>query len=210
MIAIIHQAMGHSRDEKAKSHDRIVEIASERIREDGTGAPGVAEIMNTAGLTHGGFYKHFGSRDELIAEAAERAFDDSRRAMAAATDGADDQLAALVDRYLSAEHRDNRASGCAVVGLGADAARAGAQVRSSYTELVRFYLAELERVIGSADGDAETRKRAVVALSTLVGSLLLARSVDDATLSDELLRDVRTTLRSRAPSENTPRESPHA
>jgi TetR/AcrR family transcriptional repressor of nem operon len=70
--------------------------------------------------------------DELIAEAAERAFDDSRRSMAKAIDGADDPLAAVVDSYLSAEHRDNLASGCGVVGLGADAARADARVRGAY------------------------------------------------------------------------------
>jgi TetR/AcrR family transcriptional regulator, transcriptional repressor for nem operon len=195
MIAIICCAMRHSRDEKAKSHDRIVGIASARIRTDGTDAPGVAEIMKAAGLTHGGFYKHFGSRDELIAEAAEHSFNDSQRHMVEATDGADEPLAALVDSYLSAEHRDNPASGCGVVALGADAPRAGDRVRAAYTDQVRNYLAELERLIGGPDDDdAETRKRAVVTLTTLVGSLLVARAVDDPALSDEILRDVRTTL----------------
>jgi TetR/AcrR family transcriptional repressor of nem operon len=188
--------MRHSREEKAKSHNRIVEIASARIREAGTDGPGVAEIMKAAGLTHGGFYKHFGSRDELIAEAAERTFEDSRRSMAAATHGAVDPLAAFVDGYVSAEHRDSVATGCGVVALGADAARADARVRAAYTDQVRYYLAELERLIGGPDDDTETRKQAVVALSTLVGSLLVARAVDDPALSDEILRDVRTTLRS--------------
>ena len=77
MIAIIQVAMRHSKEDKAASHERIVEVAAARIRESGTEQPGVAEIMRAAGLTHGGFYKHFGSRDELIAEAVERALADS-------------------------------------------------------------------------------------------------------------------------------------
>ena len=76
MTSIIQITVGHSQDEKKANHERIVEIAAARIRESGTEAPGVAEIMQAAGLTHGGFYKHFGSRDELVAEAVERAFDD--------------------------------------------------------------------------------------------------------------------------------------
>lgn len=191
--------MGHSRDEKAKSHDRIVEIASERIREEGIDGPGVAGVMKAAGLTHGGFYKHFESREELIDEATEHAFQDVRHHMAAATEGASDPLAAFVDGYLSTEHRDGVESSCGVVALGTDAPRASARVRAAYTDQVRYYLAELERLIGGPDADTGTRKQAVVTLSTLVGSLLVARAVDDPALSDELLRDVRVTLRSRAP-----------
>src|SRR4051794_34601484 len=84
MMCVIHTVgMGHSQEDKARNHDRIVQIASGRIRESGTAAPGVAEIMQAAGLTHGGFYKHFDSREDLIAEAAGSAFADGRRAMAA-------------------------------------------------------------------------------------------------------------------------------
>ena len=119
--------------------------------------------------------------------------------MAAATEGASDPLAAFVDGYLSTEHRDGVESSCGVVALGTDAPRASARVRAAYTDQVRYYLAELERLIGGPDADTGTRKQAVVTLSTLVGSLLVARAVDDPALSDELLRDVRVTLRSRAP-----------
>jgi TetR/AcrR family transcriptional repressor of nem operon len=203
MTAIIRSEMGHSRDEKAKSHDRIVEIASARIREEGIDGPGVAEIMKAAGLTHGGFYKHFESRDELIDEAAEHVFEDSRRSMAAAIDGAADPLAAFVDGYLSTGHRDGPEAGCGVVALGTDAPRAGARVRAAYTDQVRFYLAELERLIGDLDGEAATRKQAVVALSMLVGSLLIARAVDDPALSDELLREVRASLNGPGPPLNS-------
>jgi TetR/AcrR family transcriptional repressor of nem operon len=185
--------MGHSRDEKAKNHERIVEIASARIRESGTETPGVAEIMKAAGLTHGGFYKHFSSRDDLIAEAADRTFADGNQAMESVTEGAEDPLGAFVEWYASAEHRDNPATGCGVVALGTDVPRGDDRVRAAYRQQVRRYLAHLERLLG---GDEEARQRATVALSTLVGAVLLARAVDDEALSDEILRDVRAAVAS--------------
>src|ERR1700759_5292927 len=116
--------MGHSQIDKEKNHQRIVEVAARKIRESGIDGPGVAEIMRAAGLTHGGFYKHFDSRDDLIAEAVEHSFAESQEATAAVIDQAEDPLSAFVDWYVSAEHRDDPASGCSVVALGADAARA--------------------------------------------------------------------------------------
>jgi TetR/AcrR family transcriptional regulator, transcriptional repressor for nem operon len=191
--------MGHSRDDKAKSHERIVEIAAARIRESGTAAPGVAEIMQTAGLTHGGFYKHFGSRDELIAEAADRTFADSERAFLSLTEGAADPLGTFVDWYLSREHCENPAAGCGIVALGADAPRTGDRVRAAYTEQVRSYIAHLEEVLGAGgDPEAETRRRAVVTLSALVGAVLVARAVDDPGLADEILGSVRAAVTSGA------------
>jgi TetR/AcrR family transcriptional repressor of nem operon len=185
--------MGHSKEDKAASHDRIVEIAAARIRESGTTAPGVAEIMKAAGLTHGGFYKHFGSRDDLVAEAVERALADGTRATARVTADADDPLAAFVDWYASSAHRDDRAGGCAVAALGCDAPRADDRVRAAYREQVQRYIANLERLLGGDDGEA--RRRATVAVSTLVGGLMLARAVDDEALSGEILRDVRAAVK---------------
>src|ERR1700760_4000465 len=104
MTSII-RGMGHSQDEKTRTHERIVEIAARRIREQGTDGPGVAEIMRGAGLTQGGLYKHFGSRDELVAEAAQHSYDESGRASEQVTRDADDPLRAVVDWYLSAAHR---------------------------------------------------------------------------------------------------------
>jgi TetR/AcrR family transcriptional repressor of nem operon len=180
--------MGHSRTDKARNHERIVEIASARIRESGTEAPGVAEIMEAAGLTHGGFYKHFSSRDDLVAEAVDRTFADAERAVDSLTEGADDPLAAFVEWYASEEHRDNPATGCGVVALGADALRGEDRVRDAYRDEVKRYLARLEALLG---GGEEARQRATVALSTLVGALYLARAIGDGALSDEILRDVR-------------------
>ena len=187
--------MRQSREQKADTHERIVEIASGRIREGGIEGPGVAEIMRAAGLTHGGFYKHFDSRDDLIAEAAERAYADADRTRRELTDGADDPLAALVDWYVSARHRDDPAHGCAVVALGADVRRGDERVRAAYTREVERYVAHVERLLG---GRAEARSRAIVAVSTLAGAIMLARAVDDPALSDEILRDVREAVKAQA------------
>src|ERR1700761_6795823 len=110
--------MGHSQKDKEKNHAEIVEIAAARMREAGTEGPGVAEIMKAAGLTHGGFYKHFDSRDDLVAEAVEAALAQGQEGYEAAVEGAADPLAAFVDWYLSETHRDDPGAGCAVVALG--------------------------------------------------------------------------------------------
>jgi TetR/AcrR family transcriptional repressor of nem operon len=192
----------HSQEEKARSHDRIVDIAAARIREAGTTAPSVAEIMQAAGLTHGGFYKHFESRDDLIAEAVDRTFADSQKAAAAVIEGAENPLGAFVDWYVSAEHRDDPAQGCGVVALGGEVSRSDPRVRSAYTGQVKRYLAQLEQLLGGSDAragvDREARTEAIVILSTLDGALLVARAVDDPDLSDEIIRDVRAACREPA------------
>ena len=185
MMAII-STMGHSQSEKTRNHDRIVEIAARRIREQGTDGPGVAEIMRDAGLTHGGFYKHFGSRDELVAEAAQRSYEESAAALDGVLEGADDPLRAFVDWYLSDAHRDDPGSGCAVVALGGDVPRADEAIREAYTAQVRRYLGRLGELMDSGDD--------TVALSTLVGAVLLSRAVSDPELSERILRDAREAL----------------
>lgn len=200
-----------SQQDKAESHERIVDIAAARIRQDGTATPSVAEIMQAAGLTHGGFYKHFDSRDDLIAEAVDRTFADSQTATAAVIDEAEDPLKAFVEWYVSTEHRDNPASGCGVVSLGAEASRADPRVRAAYTAQVKRYLVQLEQLLGGegegegeggGDGDGGTdgaadpdaRRQATVMLATLVGAVLVSRAVDDPALSDEIIGDVRAAI----------------
>jgi TetR/AcrR family transcriptional repressor of nem operon len=178
--------MGHSQTEKTRNHDRIVEIAACRIREQGTEGPGVAEIMREAGLTHGGFYKHFGSRDELVAEAARRSYEEAEQAVGGVLDGTENPLRAFVDWYLSEAHRDDPGTGCPVVALGGDVARAGEAMRDAYTGQVRRYLDHLSEPLGS-DGDT-------AALSTLVGALMLSRAVSDPALSAQILRDARAAV----------------
>jgi len=183
--------MGHSQDEKAKNHQRIVDVAARRIREAGTDGPGVAEIMGEAGLTHGGFYKHFDSRDDLVAEAVDAAIEQGLDGFREATADAKDPLAAFVDWYLSTDHREDPGTGCSVVALGADVARSGDRVRAAYRGQVERYIADMEGLLGD---DQDARRRAIAAVSSMVGAMLIARAVDDEALSDEILREVRASV----------------
>jgi TetR/AcrR family transcriptional regulator, transcriptional repressor for nem operon len=192
---IYTSAMGHSQKDKEKNHAQIVEIAAQKMRESGTEGPGVAEIMKAAGLTHGGFYKHFDSRDDLVAEAVEAAVAQSRDGIAEVIEGAEDPLAAFVDWYLSSAHRDAPGSGCAVVALGADVARADERVRATYGGQVERYIAQMEELLGGEGEDV--RRRAIAAVSAMVGSLLIARAVGDEGLSGEILAAVRESVAER-------------
>ena len=184
--------MGHSQKDKEKTHAVIVEIAARKMRESGTEGPGVAEIMKAAGLTHGGFYKHFDSRDDLVAEAVEAAVEQGREGIAEVIDGAADPLAAFVDWYLSSTHRDEPGGGCAVVAFGADAARADERVRATYTGQVERYIAQMEELLGEGE---DVRRRAIAAVSEMVGALLIARAVGDEGLSEEILAAGRASAR---------------
>jgi TetR/AcrR family transcriptional regulator, transcriptional repressor for nem operon len=195
MIAIIQTVMGHSKNEKAASHERIVSAAAARIRESGTEQPGVAEIMRAAGLTHGGFYKHFGSREELIAEAVECALTENEPTVAQIIANAEDPLGTFADWYVSAAHRDDPATGCGVVALGADMQRVGGAARKAYREQVERYLTHLQALLGGED--TENRRRAAVTLSAMVGAVMIARALGPTPQSDELLRDVREAIRHR-------------
>jgi TetR/AcrR family transcriptional repressor of nem operon len=183
--------MGHSQEEKEKNHRQIVEVAAQKMRESGTEGPGVAEIMQAAGLTHGGFYKHFDSRDDLVAEAVEAAIAEGREGFEEATAGAADPLAAFAEWYLSTTHRDDPGSGCAVVALGSDAARSDPRVRAAYRGQVESYLAHMEELLG---GGPEARREAIAAVTSMVGALLIARAVDDEALSEEILREARASI----------------
>ena len=186
--------MRRSKEDKAASHERIVEIAAARIRESGTEQPGVAEIMRAAGLTHGGFYKHFESRDELITEAVERALTDSESRLRDATSGAADPLTAFVESYLSTAHRDDPASGCGVVALGTDIPRVGGPAQDAYRSQVDRYLAHLQSLLGDEENE-NTRREATMTLSAMIGALMIARALGPTPRSDEILRDVREAVR---------------
>lgn len=182
--------MGSSQAEKAANHERIVNAASRRIRRDGLDNVSVAELMNQAGLTHGGFYRHFDSRDELVAEAVDAALaHGARRVQAAARLDRGDALDAIVDGYLSRLHRDKPETGCAVAALPTDIARCGRHAREAYSRQVRAYVEILTGLVPAPDGD-----RAHLILASLVGALLLARAVEDRRLSDEILDSVARAL----------------
>jgi TetR/AcrR family transcriptional repressor of nem operon len=183
--------MGSSQADKVASHRRIVDAASARVRRDGVDAISVADLMAEAGLTHGAFYRHFDSRDELIDEAVEAALaHGSSRTTAVAQDGGTTALTALIDAYLGALHRDRPETGCAVAALPTDVARSSARARNAYTRQVESYLALLDSLAPSAQSD-----EAPMVLAALVGAVALARAVDDATLSDRILESTARALR---------------
>jgi len=194
MTAIIYTScMGHSQSDKEKNHQRIVEIAARKIRESGIDGPGVAEVMKEAGLTHGGFYKHFDSRDDLIAEAVDAAIEQGQSDLFKAVEGAADPLDAFLEEYVSEKHRDAPGSGCTVVALGADAARADPRVRASYGAQVEKYIAHMEGLLG---GGEDARRKAIAAVTSMVGAVLISRAIDDADLSEEILGEVRASVKS--------------
>ena len=179
--------MGHSKADKAESHERIVGRAAARFREAGIDGVGVADLMKEAGLTHGGFYRHFASRDAMVAEAIERALHDGGQAVDAVARLKHAPLAALIDAYLSAAHRDNLATSCAVTTLAGDVARSNQRARSAYTHQVGIYLDLLTRLI-AGERQKTRRVKAITALATLVGAVSMARAVNDEKLSREILK----------------------
>jgi TetR/AcrR family transcriptional regulator, transcriptional repressor for nem operon len=186
--------MGHSRATKLEHHEEIVGVAASRFREDGVDRVGVADLMHDVGLTHGGFYRHFDSRDQLVAEAVERALHDGGQAMAAVAESSHDPLAAVIDAYLSVSHRDTLGTSCAVTTLAGDVARSNPRARAAYTNQVGLYIDMLVRLLGSGP-NGPRRATAITALSTLVGAVSMARAVDDDKLSLEILASAASELK---------------
>ncbi|MFZ0921316.1 MAG: TetR/AcrR family transcriptional regulator [Candidatus Dormiibacterota bacterium] len=191
--------MGTSQAAKAASHDRILDIAAARIRRDGVDNLSVDDLMKEAGLTHGGFYRHFGSREQLVAEAAQRALTQgSAWTIAVARRGGRRGYASLVDGYLSARHRDHPEDGCGVAGVAADVARAGGVARASYSRQVEICLAALGDLLDTPDREVGERE-AVLTLSVLVGAISMARAVDDPDLSQRILTNAAAALKQQIP-----------
>jgi TetR/AcrR family transcriptional repressor of nem operon len=189
--------MGHSRAEKADTHERIVRTAAKRLREEGLAGIGVADLMKEAGLTVGGFYKHFASRDDLVAQALASIESVWSRAVAEGRDqGAPDAkiFARLVDGYASAEHRDDPGGGCLFAALAPDVARAGGDVRDVVTAKLRKSFVLLAGLLGDRRA-SEARAMAIVTFSALVGAVSLARLANDEVLSREILTTVARALK---------------
>src|SRR4029077_9537774 len=187
--------MGHSRARKREHHEEIVGVAATRFREDGIDRVGVAELMHDDGLTHGGFYPHFESRNELVAEAVERALHDGGQAMAAVAESPTDPLAAVIDAYLSITHRDNLGTSCAVTTLAGDVARSNPRALAAYTDQVGVYIDMLVGLLPPGTSDTRRRAKAITALSTLVGAVSMARAVNDEDLSEEILASAASELK---------------
>lgn len=180
--------MGHTQAQKAENRERIVAAAARRIREQGLERPAIAELMREVGLTHGGFYKQFESREQLMGEAVERVMAETAARMAGVVAGADDPIAAVARAYVSAGHRDDVGGGCGLPALGAEVAHADGRGRDAYRAQVEQYVAALSAL------DDTGRELAMVRLSAMVGSILIARGLTGAPESDAFLDAVRNAL----------------
>lgn len=187
--------MRKSRKEAAETRERIVDTASAEFRRHGIDGTGLSGLMAAAGLTHGGFYRHFGSKDELVAETCVRAAEGLIAIIAAARADATDQrgLDAILADYLSADHRDDPAGMCPFAALGGEIARGSDTVRDAATDGFRKLVDVLAAELDERD-PAAARGRALAALCTMVGAMTMSRMVSDPALSDEILRETRTQL----------------
>ena len=193
--------MRQSRAEKAKTHKRIVAIASKRFREEGLAGIGIADLMKEAGLTVGGFYKHFKSRDDLVAEAVSSALELWKcRVNGAASGGPPVTYGSLVNDYLSEAHRDHPGTGCAVSALAGDIARSDKRTRAVVTRQIRDNIELVATLIRETNekGKGTARSQAVLAYCALVGAMGVARAVSDEQLSREILKTVAQLLKNPA------------
>jgi TetR/AcrR family transcriptional repressor of nem operon len=178
-------AMKVNREQVAENRRRILDKASRLFRERGFEAVTVAEIMKAAGLTHGGFYGHFKSKDDLIAE--------TLADVLAAVAPPEADLARYADDYLSTTHRDDRAGGCPTAGLAAETIRQAPEARAAMTAGLRWQIDHLSRS-ASRDNPAEPRRAAIGSWAAMVGAMILSRMSDDPQLSDEVLAQTRAWL----------------
>jgi TetR/AcrR family transcriptional repressor of nem operon len=184
--------MRYTPQHKTTTHKKIVTVASELFRSQGIGNVGVIDLMQRAGLTHGGFYAHFSSKDALAAEACRAAFDEScQRVLHLLEHGEPGKrFAAVVEGYLSTAHRDHPNKGCVAAALASEAAHQSGPVREAMSSGIRRLVESVEKVI-EADGltlDAQS------AVATLVGAMVLSRAVADPRLSEQLLSRARDSL----------------
>jgi TetR/AcrR family transcriptional regulator, transcriptional repressor for nem operon len=185
-----------SREQAAENRERILVAATQRFRERGFEGIGVADLMKEAGLTHGGFYGHFASKEDLIAQACARASDRSRARWARLAEHApDNPLAEIARVYLTPQHRDSPGAGCLIAALGPDVARQGPAVRDAVTAGVRAALDFLTRIVPGRSRAAKRRK-AIASYASMVGGMVLARAVNDRVFSKEILDAVEASIRS--------------
>jgi TetR/AcrR family transcriptional repressor of nem operon len=197
--------MRYSKEHKLETHARIVKKASVRLREKGAHGIGVADLMKDAGLTHGGFYAHFDSREALVVEAFGYAMDRSieRWRQLAGQAAPEQRLAAIVEAYLSPQHRDNPGHGCAVPALGAEIARESPKTRKAFAAKLDQMITMMAEQF-TAEAGKSARQQAMAAMATMMGALMMARIAGSGELSDELLSAGRDAVLARLPPAKRP------
>jgi TetR/AcrR family transcriptional repressor of nem operon len=191
--------MRYSREHKLETHARIVKKASVRLREKGAHGIGVADLMKEAGLTHGGFYAHFDSREALLIEAFAYAMDRGRERWRKLAEQVppNKRLAMIVDAYLAPIHRDDPGHGCAVPTLGAEIARESPKTRKAFAAKLEQMIDMVAEQIPDVPRKA-ARKQAMAAVGTMMGTIVLARIAGDGEFSDAILGAGRDAVLGRA------------
>lgn len=187
--------MRKSKVEAAETRRRIIEVAAREFRLKGIHATGLTDVMAQAGLTQGGFYRHFESKDQLVAEACAEATRDVVGALETAASQSDGKegFKAIVEAYVSAAHRDTAAGGCPLAALGSELARADEQTRAAASQTFNELVDVLAKRAGRRQQEA-ARSDAVFALAAMVGAVTLSRIIDDPGASLAVLQDVKQHL----------------
>lgn len=193
--------MRYGAEHKQRTRRRIVEAAARRFRESGYRAAGVDQVMKDAGLTAGGFYAHFSSKEALLAEILGLSLEQVRSQLLEGLEGLSDEewLRTVVKRYLSRAHRDHPGAGCPLPTLGGEIAREGEEPRLALQTYLQQLVGELTPRVPSAPG-LEPEDRLLATLSLLAGALMLARAVPDQDLSDRILQAARRMALPESPS----------
>jgi TetR/AcrR family transcriptional regulator, transcriptional repressor for nem operon len=198
-----------SRIQEAENHERILGVATRLFRERGIDGIGVAELMKAAGLTHGGFYGHFKSKEDLVAQACARAVLRMRQNWTNVIDQATgDPLEALAATYLTPKHRDAAGRGCPMAALGSEISRQSPSVRRAFTDELRPFLDYLSRIV-HGNSNSLRRQKALATYASLVGAIIVSRAVDDPDLSNEILSSVAAAMHTKE-VDRTQSKSPSA
>ncbi|KQU87657.1 TetR family transcriptional regulator [Ensifer sp. T173] len=185
-----------SRAQAEENRETVINVASRLFREHGFDGIGLKDLMKGAGLTQGGFYKQFASKDDLAALASRRAMESATRRWSAAAANSPDPLEAVMEFYLSSDHRGEKAEGCPLVALGSDAARQSEEVRRPFEVGIRAHFEVLDELIGEKDSNPSSRAMAI--LSLMVGAVTLSRIMEDQNLSQGILDAAASEVRSIA------------
>lgn len=197
--------MRYSKEHKQETHARIVKKAATRLRERGAHGIGVADLMKDAGLTHGGFYAHFDSREALVIEAFSYAMDRAieRWRKVAADTPPEKRLSTIIDGYLSAVHRDDPGQGCAIPALGAEIARESPKTRKAFALKLDQMIDMMADQILDVPRKA-ARKQATATLATMMGTIVMSRIAGSGEMSDEILSAGREAVLGRAAAAKAP------
>ncbi|MGH8509247.1 MAG: TetR/AcrR family transcriptional regulator [Gammaproteobacteria bacterium] len=200
--------MRRSREEAARTRQEIIKAASTLLRERGLHGISVAELMSEIGLTHGGFYTHFDSKEALTSEAMEAAFGESVTGWHKVLENARTKsgFASLVDLYLTEEHLRDPGTGCAVPALGSEIARAGPAVRESVAKGISEMIETLSKQIDDTSPERK-KERAIATVACLVGAIVMARCVNDQPTARSYLKATRSQLLSNQASRSRKKSS---